>query len=1073
MQGIEEHLIRCIFYVFLLYRNEVTQVEKEYVVKLDVYLGVLEARVISFNQFNTGTCKLSFELTSNKQALDLTGKKVTFEVTTPSGATLEDAILVTDATQGKCECTLANDMIAEQGLHCGEINVYSADHGKMLTFKKFMYLVNGQLGAKDITVDTRYSTLQELIFDVENLKNQSVIDTEAVAQMKNETDLMHKEVIVKHGDVEVKHQEVVTLAQSVKDDASRTGSNAQQVSTDKGIVTKAKNEVVAKHDEVLKTAGVIAQDKVIVEQAKTEIVGYKNDVEAMKNDVQQLVTDSTEDLILEGNRQVVRVSTEGTTQVDLAKAEVTKATQQATVATEQATIATAKSEEATTQADRATREADRAGAQAQEKVNNKIGLNGVHDDTIFNFIENQVVQDGLIDSIGISRGLWTNKFTSMDGCSITNNELVCDNTKTTTSVLEYRELKAISFTFSISNFDNGDGCGGQILSYESNGFKTSIGYNKAGTMQVYFNNVIYNGSMLYLNKTHNITVTSSYEIFLDGEKVYLNDYLNSIKYFPAYTTNKIRIGSNEYKGEFKGIVKALDMYNHTLTPQEIQHNLSVLNNSPSIKELHTTDSTGKTSILKLGSNSHHTEMASGRTLEEEYTSLLGRFGKEFDSINGSTIEVNNGISGKVLKMSIKGQTVKNIANVVKGREYTIAGTTPIQLGTQVGFEANKQYTIAFNARVTSESKIVFAFDGAWYGTYVPSGGVTVKDGLNIFKISQPNLFAGKYEIIAKGVSSNTNVTISDFCIIDGDVAPTSYVPFGLSSTEAIISNNGMEYPFYEPTIQGKTRILDADTGLVPTDPTLPALKDGDVLDLATRTITFANKTTRVLTDEEVKAYSAFKKVISLRGTSETKDTLEIKEDGIGVWTRNLVTQAIKYSDNWQTYDKYADGYKTYKVKQKEQIMNVNSICICDKLPHQKWITAIYPTPALAGEYITVHGDAFVISVKEETAPTLDDFKNYLKQIGDIIITYPTKTPTTTPIPKELVPTILTQQTNILEVGGAVKPSSFKVTLPVDRIAELTARLEAVEAKTNTQPVNTAFVDETYAKSVNKIEEVIK
>ena len=87
--------------------------------------------------------------------------------------------------------------------------------------------------------------------------------------------------------------------------------------------------------------------------------------------------------------------------------------------------------------------------------------------------------------------------------------------------------------------------------------------------------------------------------------------------------------------------------------------------------------------------------------------------------------------------------------------------------------------------------------------------------------------------------------------------------------------------------------------------------------------------------------------------------------------------------------------------------------------------------------------------------------------------YRTKAPTVTHIDKSIMPTILTQQTNILEVGGAVKPSSFKVTLPVDRIAELTARLEAVEAKTNTQPVNTAFVDETYAKSVNKIEEVIK
>ena len=221
-----------------------------------------------------------------------------------------------------------------------------------------------------------------------------------------------------------------------------------------------------------KTDTVIKNVENKVEQANTETLGYKNDVEAMKNDVQQLVTDSTEDLILEGNRQVARVSTEGTTQVDLAKAEVTKATEQAgiaqghaetaqgelskvtaegvkqvkavsdkgveqvqavategakqvnlaktevikaeeaatlatteadragaqakaevtkatpqaTVATEQAGIATTKSEEATTQADRATREADRAGAQAQEKVNNKIGLNGVHDDTIFNFI---------------------------------------------------------------------------------------------------------------------------------------------------------------------------------------------------------------------------------------------------------------------------------------------------------------------------------------------------------------------------------------------------------------------------------------------------------------------------------------------------------------------------------------------------------------------------------------------------------------------------------------------------------------------------------------------------------------
>lgn len=888
--------------------------EKEYVVKLDVYLGILEARVISFNQLNTGTCKLSFELTSNKQALDLTGKKVTFEVTTPSGATLEDAILVTDATQGKCECTLANDMIAEQGLHCGEINVYSADHGKMLTFKKFMYLVNGQLGAKDITVDTRYSTLQELIFDVENLKNQSVIDTEAVAQMKNETDLMHKEVIVKHGDVEVKHQEVVTLAQSVKDDASRTGSNAQQVSTDKGIVTKAKNEVVAKHDEVLKTAGVIAQDTAIVEQAKTETLGYKNDVEAMKNDVQQLVTDSTEDLILEGNRQVVRVSTEGTTQVDLAKAEVTKATQQATVATEQATIATTKSEEATTQADRATREADRAGAQAQEKVNNKIGLNGVHDDTIFNFI---------------------------------------------------------------------------------------------------------------------------------GDK------------------------------------------------------------GNAIKELHTTDAEGKTSILKLGSDSHHVEMDTGRTLQAELDTYRAIMGKEIVSADGSAIEVNNAIPSKVLSAEIKGNTIKTFSKTAmdlkparsavevtfnSDNTFEITRNGDMQLESPFYGEKGRVYTIIANVisnNTTSVSRLVLG--GA---NEISSAHLDIapsKVGLIKYKFTaNPNDTSGKIKFY-KPATSGGLFKLQGYVLLEGDWTSKTDSELllicksfksGLNSTQAIIENNGQSYPIYEPTIHGKTRILDADTGLVPTDPTLPALKDGDVLDLSTRTITFANKTTRVLTDEEVKAYSAFKKVISLGRVGDVKDTLEILEDGSVVYTQNTVEFLLNGSivpKPWfpGTLD---TNNLAFVFTQYNNILGT---------PYDASNNAISNMlPSAARNYLKQNDTEGIATFEKETiigkisrlklkTQDMQGIADYFKE-NNLQVRIKLETPIVTHIPKELVPAILTHnQTNILEVGGAVKPSSFKVTLPVDRIAELTARLEAVEAKTNTQPVNTAFVDETYAKSVNKIEEVIK
>lgn len=178
--------------------------------------------------------------------------------------------------------------------------------------------------------------------------------------------------------------------------------------------------------------------------------------------------------------------------------------------------------------------------------------------------------------------------------------------------------------------------------------------------------------------------------------------------------------------------------------------------------------------------------------------------------------------------------------------------------------------------------------------------------------------------------------------------------YKLDSTQCILNNNGSLYPVYEPTIKGTA------TGLAPTivfSPVLPTLMTGDVLDLATKTITFANKSTQVLTDEQVKAYSKYKKVISLGMTSTKKDTLEIKDDGSAIYTQNT-----KDAD---------DG------------------------------SARIDLPA----------------------------------------------PIMTHIDKSLLPTIITQQTNTIEVGGAVKPSSFKVTVPVDRLAEIEARLQALESTT--------------------------
>lgn len=59
----------------------------------------------------------------------------------------------------------------------------------------------------------------------------------------------------------------------------------------------------------------------------------------------------------------------------------------------------------------------------------------------------------------------------------------------------------------------------------------------------------------------------------------------------------VNLGGGTLRGTGHGYDVDFLIYNRILIQQELQQNFSVLNNTPSIKELHTTDSTGKTSIL--------------------------------------------------------------------------------------------------------------------------------------------------------------------------------------------------------------------------------------------------------------------------------------------------------------------------------------------------------------------------------------------------------------------------------------------------------------------------------------------
>ena len=240
--------------------------------------------------------------------------------------------------------------------------------------------------------------------------------------------------------------------------------------------------------------------------------------------------------------------------------------------------------------------------------------------------------------------------------------------------------------------------------------------------------------------------------------------------------------------------------------------------------------------------------------------------------------------------------------------------------------------------------------------------------------------------------------------------------YKLDSTQCILNNNGSLYPVYEPTIKGTA------TGLAPTivfSPVLPTLMTGDVLDLATKTITFANATTKVLTDEQMKAYSVYKKVILLGGLAGVKDTLEILEDGSGIWNRVSAHYFLKGTDDWTLTNTGTPNY--YFQTRVSNMLTPNKI-MSDKF-----------TSGVIGNTTTNTGIDSIASGHirirpSTTEPTLEAFK---ASIADgINVTCLLDKPVVTHIPKELVPTILTHnQTNILEVGGVVKTSSFKVTVP--------------------------------------------
>lgn len=597
----------------------------------------------------------------------------------------------------------------------------------------------------------------------------------------------------------------------------------------------------------------------------------------------------------------------------------------------------------------------------QEELAQKVTLDG--NDTKFDFIKNKVMQDGLCTYIG--------------------------------SINDYSGLKEFPFTQEVKNFTlqmkmnfnkltNGKELG-KLVGFKVNEFSFQlvtwenyfylVFYDKNDVRRVYKATVA-----VGLNKWINVVVSgdiSKPTLTMNNKEnplVLSDSNAPNIKVF-----NKLFIGINN---SADGLIKSVVLTNRILSGQESQHNFSALDNPESIKELHTTDSTGKTSILKLASDEDHVEMASGRTLREEYMGVLKTMGKEFTSADGSPVEVPNGIEARVINAEIKGQTILNLVNEFK----TVQIKPKVQsFWAALELDSNRTYYLNIYAEdiATKASITEISLDGGWSSSGTPVHKLV--SGWNHILLTN-NHVVGKSGL---GITCDATCTFSNVSITPDKSYKGGVYCSGFNSTQAIISNNGQQYSIYA--------------------------------------------------NEEDKAN---KKVISLGGVGDVKDTLEILEDGSAIWMQNVYKSFIDAS----LVTMQAQNETHITCTQKNDGVHIPKIAwalndgICNRL---KWLGNYLNNENCIG--VNTNKNFSFTFLKSDFA-TLDAVKESIIS-NPIELCYQLDTPIVTHIPKEIVPSILTHKTNILDVGGAVKPSSFKVTVPVDRLAEIEARLQALESTT--------------------------
>lgn len=599
--------------------------------------------------------------------------------------------------------------------------------------------------------------------------------------------------------------------------------------------------------------------------------------------------------------------------------------------------------------------AHNADVNAHPSIKNMLTLDA-QSKSNFDFIQNKVVQDGLV-SVDFSKHISSNDASS---------EKV---------VVPVGNIFFVSFGFSIAQLNQSM----SMLCQTNIGWQTYISYEKgnkrisSSTLFDGFGVVI--GDMplkstiaIYCDQTNKIG-----RIYLNGECIVSKTYStmsNISELYPMWYSNT----SDRVVSTFTNILN----YNRPLTQQEIQHNINVLNNSPSVNALTVTDASSNKTTLLFSSDTSHIEGRGGVLQDQFNADYYKSICKEFTSNDGSDITVANGWRGYVNSFTMTGQTVKNIADISTTSDTNYFKTiTHSNNWAQYDIpftelDRNKKYKIRYEIiENTLTVPFYLASSVNVQNVFMDISFVVNAGTVGIFEKEFTPSPTNNAKLLRMQVSNNVGTgKIVLRCTITEQIV-NSYIPFGLSSTKASLTNNGIKYNFY--------------------------MQDGSAIDLG--------------------------------GVGVVGNTLDGKEDGSGVATQNTKEAVLNGGENWVIHS-LGTTVSTIAFKLdlgtrlSPATINVVSNMFLGVASNNYYDGDI--------ESITSNGVISIRILKSKlTTQDVNGFKAWLAQ-NPTTVRYQLATPIVTSIPKEKMPCVLTSfNQNIISFSDAVKAASCVLTMPTN------------------------------------------